>query len=129
MLIGLVALWTVGVFAETPKEGAAAILQLVTDRNYSVLFQQRYCEWYKVEAEGVEPEKAINKLSSMWEKNHEMMVQLYKQLANADFELSKNEKPQETETGDVATATVLIGEKKVPYSLYKMKSGRWGFHL
>ncbi|MCP4352675.1 MAG: hypothetical protein GY795_45045 [Desulfobacterales bacterium] len=115
--------------AETPQEGATAILKLLKGRNYSDLFQQRYSEWHKVEARGIKPEEAVKKLSAMWEKNYDMLVKLFEQLAKAEFELTKREKPQKTETGDIATATVTIGEKKIPYRLYKMKNGLWGFHI
>lgn len=129
LLFAMTLLWAPSAAAETPQEGAKAILTLLKERNYTDLFQKRYSEWYKAEAEGMKPEAAIERLSARWEKNHDMMVKLYEQLASSEFELSKNEMPQETETGDIATAMVSIGEKKVPYCLYKMKSGLWGFHL
>ncbi len=129
----ILAVWVMccalGVAAEPPQEGSKAMLKMLKERNYDALFKQRYSEWYKVEAEGKNSDEAIQKLSSIWEKNYDMMVSLFEQLAGAEYELSKNENPQISETGDVATATVSIGEKKVPYPLYKMKSGLWGFHL
>lgn len=114
---------------ETPQDGAAAISDLLQKRDYSTLFQERYSEWHKVEAEGVEPEVAIKKLSAMWEKQHDMLASVFKQLASAEFALSKSEMPQKTETGDVATANVSVNGKDIAYRLYRMKNGLWGFHL
>ncbi len=114
---------------ETPKDGAAAISDLLQKRNYSTLFQERYSEWYKVEAEGVEPEVAITKLSALCEKQYDMLVRVFDQLASAEFTLSRNEMPQKTETADVATAIVSVNGEDIPYRLYRMKNGLWGFHL
>jgi len=119
----------IGAFAETPQEGAATMFKLLKERNYSELFQQRYAEWYKVAAEGREPAEAIKQLSSVWERNYDMMVSLYEQLAGAEYEMGKTDAPQQTETGETATGSVSIGGKTIPYTLYKMKSGLWGFHL
>ena len=125
----LVTFCAVDAIAETPQEGASKILKFLKAKNYSDLFQQRYTEWYKAEEAGMKTEKAIDKLSARWEKNHEMMVNLYEQLSKAKFEFSKNQNPQKTETGDVATAKVTIAGKQVPYRLYKMSNGLWGFHM
>ena len=125
----LVVFCTVDALAETPQEASASILKLLKDKNYSDLFQQRYTEWYKAEAEGIETQTAIEKLTPRWEKNHEMMVKLFEQLSQSEFILTKNEKHQKTETGDVATAKVTIAGKEVPYRLYKMNNGLWGFHM
>jgi hypothetical protein len=117
------------VVAETPQEGAMAILKLLEERDYDSLFKKRYSEWYKVEAEGKNPEEAIQKLSSIWERNHDKMVNLFEQLAHAEYELSRIGSPLITETGAVATGIISLEEKKVPYLLYEMKSGLWGFHM
>ena len=118
-----------GAMAETPQEGAKAILDLIKARNYQELFPTRYSEWHKVEAEGVPVDKAVEKLSRMFEKKHEMIVGMYEQLATADFTMGKSEIVQKGETGDMATAEVTVGDKKVPFRLYKMENGKWGFHL
>ena len=118
-----------GAVAETPKEGAEAILKLLEKREYSTLFQQRYSEWYKVDDVGKDPAEAVEKLSSRWERNYTMMVDLFSQLTDADFQMSTSETPQESETGEVAAGTILIDGKDVSFRLYKMKSGLWGFHL
>lgn len=114
---------------ETPQDGAAAISDLLLKRDYSTLFQERYSEWHKVKTEGIEPGVAIEKLSAMFEKQHDMQVSVFKQLASAEFTLSKSEMPQMTETGDVAAATVSVNGKDITYRLYRMKNGLWGFHL
>lgn len=129
IVFAIVMFCALEVAAETPQEGATAILKMLKARNYSDLFQQRYSEWHKVEAEGVKPEVAIKKLSTIWEKNYDMLVKLFEKLSNAQFKITKNDNPQKTETGDIATSTVTIGEKKIPYRLYKMKNGLWGFHM
>lgn len=129
LVCSLIIFYAVDAIAETPQEAAASILKLLKDKNYSDLFQQRYTEWYKAEAEGIETQRAIEKLTTSWEKNHDMMVKLFDQLSSAIFMLSKNENHQKTETGDVATAKVTIGGKEIPYCLYKMNNGLWGFHI
>lgn len=129
ILASIVLCCVLGVSAETPQEGSTAIFNLLKERNYDALFQQRYTEWYKVAAEGNSSDEAIQKLSSIWERNYDVMLNLFEQLSSAEYELSKNENPQETETGDVATGTVSLGEKQIPYTLYKMKNDLWGFHL
>jgi hypothetical protein len=123
-LLGALAL-----HAETPKEGAKAIGELIQAQNYSELFTTRYSEWYKVENEGIAPDKAIAQLSRGYKKQHEMILSIYSQLADAEFELSQRENPQASETGEIATATVKMGEKERPFKLYKMKNGLWGFHM
>ena len=128
-LIALVMCGAFGATAETPQEGATAILKLLKDRNYTDLFSQRYSEWHKVEASGKTPEEAVKKLSALWERNYDMMVTLFEQLSKAEYKLSKSEIQQKSETGDMATGTVSIGDKTIPYRLYKMKNGRWGFHM
>ena len=115
--------------AETPQEGAKAIYELIKAENYAELFPTRYSEWYKVENEGIASDKAIAQLSRGYQKNHEMILSIYRQLAEAEFELSQREKPQVSETGEIATATVKMGEKERPFKLYKMKNGLWGFHM
>lgn len=115
--------------AETPQEGAKAILELLKARDYDTLFRQRYSEWHKVEAEGKDPKAAVKKLAARWEKRHEAMVDLFTKLAAAEFEPGKNERPQKTETDELATATISLNGRDIPYSLYRMKNGRWGFHL
>lgn len=129
ILVAILMCCALGAAAETPKEGAVTMLKLLKERNYNDLFQQRYAEWYKVEAEGKETAEAIKKLSSMWERNYDMMVKLFEQLASAEYDISTTDNPLQSETGDVATATVSIGGKSVTYRLYKMKNGLWGFHL
>ena len=125
----LLTLTAVVANAETPQEAAKAIHDLIQAENYAELFPTRYSEWHKVEAEGVAPEKAIERLSAMFKKQREPMLSIYSQLAEAEFELSTKEKPQVSETGNIATATVKFGEREIPFKLYEMKSGLWGFHL
>ena len=134
MLIRLVTvclflLTATGTYAETPQEGAAEILTLLKARNYAELFPARYSEWHKTETEGVPLEEAVKRLSRIFEKNHDMMVGVYEQLTKAEFTTGENEHAQISETGETATAEVTIGEKTVPFTLYKMKNGKWGFHL
>jgi hypothetical protein len=129
VVVALVLCCAVTAAAETPKEGAAEILKLLADKNYTELFPARYTEWYKTEEDGAEPEVAVEKLAGMWEKNYAMMTELFTQLTEADFVITQDEQHQKTETGDVATATVTIGGQEVPYRLFKMNNGLWGFHL
>ncbi len=115
--------------AETPQEASKAIHALLVAKDYKTLFTTRYSEWHKVAKDGVEPDKAVEKLSSMFEKKHVILVDLYKSLSTAKFEMGKNEHAQESETGKTATAQVPIGDKEIPFTLYEMKNGKWGFHL
>lgn len=130
-LITLVALTFAAVtaHAETPQEAAKAIHDLLETENYAELFPARYSEWHKVAAEGVAPEQAIEKLAGMFKKQREPLLAIYSQLADADFTLGDYEYAQVTETGKVATATVKLGEREIPFKLYEMKNGLWGFHL
>ena len=57
-----------------------------------------------------------------------MLLSVFKQLASAEFTLSKSDTPNQQETGDVATATITLNGKDIPYQLFKMKNGLWGFH-
>ena len=125
----LFVMGAVDAFAESPQEASSTILKLLKDKNYSDLFQQRFTEWYKAEAEGIETQTAIKKLTPRWEKNHGIMVNLFEQLSQSEFTLTKDEKYLKTETGDVATAKVTIQGKEIPYRLYKMKNGLWGFRM
>ena len=113
--------------AETPNEGAKTILDLVKAKNYADLFKTRYAEWYKVEAEKADPQAAVEKLSKRWEKQNATILSIYEQLSTAEYELGTMDNPQVSETGEVATATVTLGQKKIPFKFYKMKSGLWGF--
>ena len=115
--------------AETPAEGAAVIHELVKEKNYDVLFPTRYSEWYKVKKEGVAEDVAIAKLSKLFEKEHEVILSAYAQLTKADFTLSEQENPQISETGKVASAIVKISSKEIPFKLYEIKGGAWGFRL
>ncbi len=135
ILASLILIWSFAVSAadapkaETPKDGAAAILKLLKDRSYSELFQKRYSEFYKAEAQGMKPEQAVEKLTEVFNKNYDRLLKQYEAMAKADFTIEKNPAPQQTETDEIATATVQIGETKTPCRLYKMKTGGWGFHL
>ena len=119
----------VALSAETPREGAKAIHKLIKDRDYSELFQTRYSEWFTLEDANKRPEEAIEKLGSVWELNRDVVLSIFKQLSKADFEISENPNPLENETGEVATADVQIGQREVPYKLYKMTNGLWAFHM
>ena len=105
------------------------MLELVKERNYTVIFTERYAEWHKVEDAKRRPEEAVQKLSSGWELNRDMILSIFKQLSKSKFELGTNPDPQESETGEIATTYVIIGDRKIPYTLYKLKSGVWGFHM
>jgi|GEM_PF-4574022 len=116
-------------YGETPNEGAAVIRDLIKEKKYDVLFPSRYSEWHKTEKEGVGQDEAIRRLSVMFEKKHEVLLSIYEQLAESEFTISEYEYPQVTETGKVASAMVQFGSKAVPFKLYEMKDGTWGFHL
>jgi len=114
--------------AETPQEASKAILMLLEQKDYDELFRTRYSELHKAEKEG-KVDEAIKTLSGYWDKNHQTMIGLFEQLSNGHFTISKHDYAQITETGQKATCQVTIGGKIIPYSLYEMKTGRWGFHM
>lgn len=113
--------------AETPQEAATTILNLLKERNYEALFQQRYSQWHRVKAEG--GDAAITKLSAVWERDYDKALLLFQQLSTADYKLGKSERPRTGETGEIATATVSIDGEALPYQLFRMKSGLWGFQM
>ncbi len=115
--------------AETPQEAAQVIHGLIKAENYTELFTTRYSEWHKVESEGIAPAKAVEMLSGGLKKRRETMLSIYRQLSEANFTISTSETPQVSETGQVATAKVKIGEREGPFKIYEMKNGLWGFHL
>jgi len=129
LLIVLSIIGSVTLHAETPNEGAAQIRELIKEKKYDVLFPSRYTEWHKAEKEGIGKGEAIAKLSKMFEKQREAILAVYSQLAEAEFTISKRENPQASETGKVASATIKVGGKEIPFKLYEMKDGTWGFHL
>ena len=115
--------------SETPNEAATAIRDLIKEKKYDVLFSERYSEWYKVKEEGIGKDEAVAKLSGMLEKQYDVVVSIYDQLATSDFTISEKENPQEGETGKVASTVIKVGTREVPFKLYEMKDGTWGFHL
>ena len=115
--------------AETPQEGAKAIRALIEAKKYEELFKTRYSEWHKVAKAGVSEEEAIVKMSKRFDLQHKVMMDLYGVLSTAKFEMGKAEIVQESETGKTATAKVKIGDKEIPFTLYEMKNGKWGFHM
>ena len=129
IFLTLMVLSAASVYAETPNEGAAAIRDLIQEKNYKVLFPSRYREWSKIEKEGVDKDDAIVKLSKMFDKKHEVLLSVYAQLQDAKFTISEKENPQISETGKIAVARIKIGSKEVPFKLYEMKNKTWGFHL
>jgi hypothetical protein len=128
-LVAFTLLTSAILHAETPNEGASVIHELIKERKYDILFPTRYSEWYKIEKEGIGKEEAVAKLSKMFEKQHGVLLSVYKQLSEATFTISEKENPQVSETGKVASATIELGSKEIPFKLYEMKDGTWGFHL
>ena len=128
-LIASILLSVVTVNAETPNEGSSAIHQLLKEKQYDVLFPTRYTEWHKTQAEGMAKQEAVAKLSKMFEKRHDVFLSIYKQLMEAEFTITEQDTPQPGETGKVATAQIQIGSNEIPFKLYEMKNGTWGFHL
>lgn len=115
--------------SETPNEAAAAIRDLIKEKEYDILFPERYSEWYKTKEEGIGKDEAVAKLSGMLEKRHELIVSIYDQLVTADFTVTEEGNPQESETGKVASTVIEVSTREVPFKLYEMKDGTWGFHL
>lgn len=114
--------------AETPQAGAQAIHALILAENYVELFTTRYSEWYKVEQQGMDPDRAIAQLTRGYQAQRELLLSVYAQLSEAQFALSQSAHPQTSENGSIATATVQLGDRHIPIKLYQMQNGLWGFH-
>ena len=123
----LCCIFTLGAQAETPQDAAKAILKLVEAKDYDKLFKTRYCELHKAKPEEVK--EVIKVLSGYWDKDHSKIVDTFKQLTTAKFEVSDHKYAQVTETGKKATAPVKMNDKERKYVLYEMKTGLWGFHM
>ena len=115
---------------ETPKEALQAIIKLYESKNFEKLIKERYSEIHKADT----PEK-LKKFIDMFskrfsnEKNLRIKVSFLKEGLKAEPEIFKNIAPNESETEDVASFPVKIHGKEIEYNLYKMKSGKWGFHF
>jgi hypothetical protein len=114
--------------AETPQAAARAIHQLIQAENYAELFPTRYSEWYKFEQQDIARDQAIAQLARGFQAQRELILSVYSQLAKAEFELRQRDNPQISENGKIATASVKLGDKEMPFTLYQMKNGLWGFH-
>jgi hypothetical protein len=114
--------------AETPQAAARAIHQLIQAENYAELFPTRYSEWYKFEQQGIARDQAIAQLARGFQAQRALILSVYSQLAKAEFELRQRDNPQISENGKIATASVKLGDKEMPFTLYQMKNGLWGFH-
>lgn len=114
--------------AETPQAAARAIHQLIQAENYVELFPARYTEWYKFEQQGIAQDQAIAQLARGFQGQRALILSVYSQLAKAEFKLSQRDNPQISENGKIATASVRLRDKEIPFTLYQMKNGLWGFH-
>lgn len=117
--------------SETPQDAAAAILALLKSEDYSTLVRERYSELPRVLAmpESPSSDELIEQVSASLAKQREMFIKVYSQLAEAEFTIQPNLQPQPGETDQMAVAPFIHEGKEVLITLYKMESGRWGFHL
>ena len=124
----LIAMFTLSANAETPNEASKAILELIKKKDYESIVRKRYSEIHKAKTEE-EVKRVIDMLSKRWGKDNQIVISIFEQLSTAKFTTSKNNNPQKTETGRIATASFKLGDKTIPYKLYEMKNGLWGFHM
>lgn len=117
------------IFAETPKEGIAEILNLYKTKDVEKLVKERYTELHKAKTEK-EVKQVIDMLKGLVsdEKTLKRLTDFLSELQLVEPVLSKQDPKyiQETETGDIAKFKAKSGRS---YRLFKMKSGKWGFHL
>ncbi len=122
---------SVHTYAETPREGLKAIIELYKTKNFKKLVQERYSE---LERFG-RTEDIVNKLTEIFRKRYSndkllaRTVSFLERALKAKPLIVKREDPQKGETGDVAKFKVVLNSRTVEYRLYKMKTGLWGFHL
>lgn len=105
--------------AETPQEAAKAIYTLIETENYNELFTTRYNEWHKFEQQEIPETAAVELLAKGFKQNRETILAIYQQLMTAEFTHGTNPQAQYQETGETATAQVAIGERTVPFKLFK----------
>lgn len=116
---------------ETPQQAAAAIVGLLKNEDYQALVLERYSEWERTKnmPETGSQEEALEKVSSMFERRRDQMIEVYELLAKAEFTVKENERPQPGETDKMAVASFTYNGRQGEAKLYLMESGRWGFHL
>lgn len=111
---------------ETPEEGLSEILNLYRMRDFETLVRERYAELYKAKTEA--DILSVIALFGRRFSNNETLDEVISFLAIASEdspEVSNDYEPQISETGEIAVFMV----DKETYTLYKMKTGVWGFHL
>ena len=118
------------VFAETPKEAAKALKALYEAKDFEKLVKERYTELHKAKNDK-DVQKIIDMISGQFsnEKNLKMILTIYDQLINTEPTIEEKANPQKSESGKVAVFKVKFGDKELPFKLYEMKNGKWGFHL
>jgi hypothetical protein len=117
--------------SETPQEAAAVIVELFKKEDYETLILERYSEWERTKnmPESGAPDEALKKVASSFERRRDQMIGLYELLAETEFTVQENERPQPGETEKMAVATITFNGREGEAKLYLMESGRWGFHL
>ena len=115
---------------ETPKEALQAIIKLYEGKNFEKLIKERYSEIHKADT----PEK-LKKFIEMFSKrysnakNLRIKLSFLKEGLKVEPEVFKNIDPNESEAEEMAHFPIKIHDREVEYILYKMKSGKWGFHF
>lgn len=117
-------------FAETPKEAAKALRALYESKNFDKLVKERYTELHKAKSDK-DVQKIIDMISGQFsnDKNLKMILGIYDQILNTEPTIKENSQPQKSESGKVAIFKVKFGDREIPFKLYQMKNGKWGFHL
>lgn len=117
-------------YTETPKEGLKAIIKLYKSQDFEKLVKERYSELHKAKNEK-DVQKVIEMLKKRFsqEKKREQMISFLESALKSPPKEIKNEKPQKTESGNIAKFKIEMKGRTIEYKLYKMKTGLWGFHL
>ena len=131
LLLSIAFLFTAfNLFAETPKEGAAAIKKLFESKNFETLVKERYTELFKAKSDD-EVQKLIDMISKRFgnEKNLKMILSIYDEVLKVEPVVEDDPSPLESENGKMATFLIKFHGKEIPFKLYQMKNEKWGFHL
>lgn len=115
---------------ESPKAALQAIIKLYESKDFEKLIKERYSEIHKADtAEKLKAfiEKFTKRFSS--EKNLRIKISFLKEGLKVEPKIFKNIAPNENEDEEMAHFPIKIHDREVEYILYKMKSGKWGFHF
>ena len=121
---------SLSVSAETAIEGLKEIKALYEAKNFEKLIKERYSEIHKAK-DDAEVEKIIGFMKKRFgnEKNLNMVLKIYEGAEKVEPVIMKNPSPNESEDENMAVFKIKFHGKELPFNLYQMKNGKWGFHF